>query len=82
MRGGDFESLKEFVTDVCDSPVFPVRNALILAYQYAIARYDVDGFRVDTVKHVELAGDKSNTIVFPLPMEVVNSLIKTGSNQG
>lgn len=52
-RGGDFESLKEFVTDVRDGPVFPVRNALILAYQYAIARYDVDGFRVDTLKYVE-----------------------------
>ena len=36
--GGDFESLKEFVTDVRDGAIFPVRNALILAYQYAIAR--------------------------------------------
>jgi glycosidase len=51
--GGDFESLKEFVTDVRDGSLFPVRNALILAYQHAIARYDVDGFRIDTLKFVE-----------------------------
>ena len=51
--GGDFESLKEFVTDTHDGGVFPVRNALILAYQYAIARYDIDGFRIDTLKFIE-----------------------------
>jgi glycosidase len=51
--GGDFESLKEFVTDTKQGAIFPVRNALILAYQYAIARYDVDGFRIDTLKFVE-----------------------------
>jgi glycosidase len=50
---GDFESLKEFVTDIRDGPLFPVRNALILAYQYAIARYDIDGFRIDTLKYIE-----------------------------
>jgi glycosidase len=51
--GGDFESLKEFVTDVRDGAMFPVRNALILAYQHAIARYDIDGVRIDTLKFVE-----------------------------
>ena len=51
--GGDFESLKEFVTDVTEGSIFPVRNSLILAYQHAIARYDVDGFRIDTLKFVE-----------------------------
>ncbi len=51
--GGDFESLKEFATDVRDGPIFPVRNALILAYQYAIARYDIDAFRIDTLKFIE-----------------------------
>jgi glycosidase len=51
--GGDFESLKEFVTDGRDGQIFPVRSALILAYQYAIARYDVDGFRIDTLKFIE-----------------------------
>ncbi len=52
-EGGDFESLKEFVTEFNDGRVFPVRNALILAYQYIIARYDVDGFRIDTLKYIE-----------------------------
>jgi len=51
--GGDFESLKEFVTATRDGALFPVRNALILAYQYVIARYDVDGFRIDTLKFIE-----------------------------
>ena len=51
--GGDFESLKEFVTDVTEGSIFPVRNSLILAYQHAIARYNVDGFRIDTLKFVE-----------------------------
>lgn len=51
--GGDFESLKEFVTEARDGHLFPVRNALIRAYQYAIARYDVDGFRIDTLKYIE-----------------------------
>jgi glycosidase len=51
--GGDFESLKEFVTDVSVGAIRPVRNALILAYQYAIARYDVDGYRIDTLKFIE-----------------------------
>src|SRR6185295_11914189 len=51
--GGDFESLKEFVTNVHDGQIFPVRNALILAYQYAMARYDIDGFRIDTLKFIE-----------------------------
>lgn len=45
---GDFCSLKELVTGIRD-----VRNALILAYQYAIAKYDADGFRIDTLKYVE-----------------------------
>jgi glycosidase len=30
----------------------PVLNILIRAYQYLIAKFDVDGFRIDTVKHV------------------------------
>jgi glycosidase len=56
--GGDFESLKEFVTDlqVTDpehGTYYPVRNALIRAYQYLIAKYDFDGFRIDTLKYIE-----------------------------
>jgi glycosidase len=30
-----------------------VRRALIRAYQYLIARFDVDGFRIDTLKFIE-----------------------------
>lgn len=52
-EGGDFESLKEFVTGYKEDAIWPVRNALILAYQYAMARYDVDGFRIDTLKFIE-----------------------------
>ena len=57
-HGGDFCSLKELVTDFPERDeerviLHPVRNALILAYQYALARYDVDGFRIDTLKYVE-----------------------------
>jgi glycosidase len=32
--------------------VFPVLSILIRAHQYLIARYDFDGFRLDTVKYV------------------------------
>ena len=61
-QGGDFCSLKEFVTAFPDKDeddrgesviLFPVRNHLILAYQYAIAKYDADGFRIDTLKYIE-----------------------------
>jgi glycosidase len=56
--GGDFASLKEFVTgfrqdDPRSGLRYPVRTALIRAYQYAIARFDVDGFRIDTLKYIE-----------------------------
>src|SRR5262245_39082534 len=56
--GGDFASLKEFVTayqevDLQGSVRFRVRSALIRAYQYLIATLDVDGFRIDTLKYVE-----------------------------
>jgi glycosidase len=54
-REGDFSSLKELVTELRDPGTgrFPVRAALIRAHQYLIARYDVDAFRIDTLKHVE-----------------------------
>jgi len=56
--GGDFSSLKEMVTDLQEVDAatgrhFPVRNALISAYQYLIAKFDVDGFRIDTLKYIE-----------------------------
>jgi glycosidase len=56
--GGDFFTLKELVTDYpknagVNSPERPVMTALIRAYQYLLAKYDVDGFRIDTLKYVE-----------------------------
>jgi glycosidase len=51
---GDFATLKELCTDALDSyGDRPVWSLLIQAYRYAIARFDVDGFRIDTLKHVE-----------------------------
>jgi glycosidase len=51
---GDFETLKEFKTELPDQyDDRPVWSLLIKAYQYVIARFDVDGFRIDTLKHVE-----------------------------
>jgi glycosidase len=56
---GDFESLKELVTDASEPSAFgdrlPVHALLIRAYQYLIARFDIDGFRIDTLKFVEPA---------------------------
>jgi glycosidase len=46
--GGDFESLKEFVSA---DPA--VRDTLIRSYQYVIARFDIDGLRIDTLKYIE-----------------------------
>jgi len=56
--GGDFSSLKELVTDVVvfneiSGRHYPVRDTLIRAFQYLIARFDVDGFRIDTLKYIE-----------------------------
>jgi glycosidase len=47
-EGGDFESLKELVT-----AQMAVRNILIRSYQHAIAKFDVDAFRIDTLKFIE-----------------------------
>jgi glycosidase len=53
-QGGDFFPLKELVTNARGPDgVLAVRNTLILAYQYLIARYDIDGFRIDTLKFIE-----------------------------
>jgi glycosidase len=56
--GGDFASLKEFVTDFRQADAerglqYPARNVLIRAHQYLIAKFDVDGFRIDTLKYIE-----------------------------
>jgi glycosidase len=45
---GDFDSLKQFRTDIPD-----VQRFLIKAYQYIVARYDVDGFRIDTLRFLK-----------------------------
>ena len=45
---GDFDSLKQFRTDDPDAQAF-----LIRAYQYVIARFDVDGFRIDTLRYLK-----------------------------
>jgi glycosidase len=55
---GDFFSLKEIATDFGQMTAnrgfeFTARNVLITAYQYVIAKFDIDGFRIDTLKHVE-----------------------------
>ena len=44
---GDFASLKQFRTDLDD-----VQRFLIRAYQFVIARYDIDGFRIDTLRYL------------------------------
>lgn len=45
---GDFGSLKQLVTSDPRAD-----DALIRAHQYIIARFDVDGFRVDTLKYLD-----------------------------
>jgi glycosidase len=45
---GDFASLKQFRTDLNTLQQF-----LIRAYQYVIARFDVDGFRIDTLRYLK-----------------------------
>ncbi len=52
---GDFDRLKELHTGVYDHETqrYPVRDHLIRAYQFLIARFDLDGFRIDTLQYVE-----------------------------
>jgi glycosidase len=52
---GDFGRLKELVTEYLDTKagIFPVRNYLIRAYQYLIAKFDLDGYRIDTLQYIE-----------------------------
>ncbi len=47
---GDFQTLKGIATDATDSGLQVVHNILIRSYQYIIARFDVDAFRIDTLK--------------------------------
>ncbi len=51
---GDFHDLRELVTEYqLPGPRFPLRDILIRAYQYLIARFDIDGYRIDTLKYVQ-----------------------------
>jgi len=50
---GDFGSMKELVTEYLTSGRYPVRDTLIACYQYLIAAFDLDGFRIDTFKYIE-----------------------------
>jgi glycosidase len=52
---GDFGSLKELVTEyrAAGADDYPVRSHLIRAYQYLMARFDLDGCRIDTLQYVE-----------------------------
>ena len=45
---GDFATLRQMRTD---NP--SVQDALIAAYQYVIARFDPDGFRIDTLRYLK-----------------------------
>lgn len=45
---GDFDSLKQMMTGDPELQAF-----LIRAYQYVIARYDIDGFRIDTLRYLQ-----------------------------
>ena len=45
---GDFDSLKQLMTADRD-----VQRTLIRAYQYVMARFDVDGFRIDTLRYLK-----------------------------
>jgi glycosidase len=63
---GDFGQQRQLVVEYDATPpsladirakygITPVLNILIRAYQYLIARFDFDGFRIDTAKHVSPA---------------------------
>jgi len=45
---GDFGWLKQFCTETTELQQF-----LIRAYQYVIARFDIDGFRIDTLRYLK-----------------------------
>jgi glycosidase len=49
---GDFDTLKGIAIEFQEGDIKPAYNVLIRAYEYIIARFDVDGFRIDTLKFV------------------------------
>jgi glycosidase len=56
---GDFFSLKELVTEPLPGRGTPVTDFMIRCHQYLMARYDVDGFRIDTLKHIDPASART-----------------------
>jgi glycosidase len=59
---GDFDDMRQLVVEYDGSDeaalrdrygISPVLSILIRAHHYLIARYDLDGFRIDTVKYVD-----------------------------
>ena len=60
---GDFDTLRQLVMEYAATAPqqtlrtrygeYPVLSILILAYWYLLAKYDVDGYRIDTVKYVD-----------------------------
>ena len=61
---GDFQSLKALVTD-CQTPEGrAVLQTLVRAFNYLIAKYDIDGFRIDTLMYLDptFARDFANSI--------------------
>ena len=45
---GDFASLKQLRTDIVQLQQFLIRS-----YQYVIAKFDIDGFRIDTLRYLQ-----------------------------
>lgn len=45
---GDFSSLKQLLTSKPE-----LSNVLIRSFQYLIAKFDIDGFRIDTLKYLD-----------------------------
>jgi glycosidase len=49
---GDFDSLKGVNFGTPPAGLRPASEILIRAYQYVVARFDIDAFRIDTLKYV------------------------------
>ena len=49
---GDFSSLKGISFNDFGPDLHPAQDVLIRAYQYIIAKFDIDGFRIDTLKFI------------------------------
>jgi glycosidase len=52
LPAGDFDSLKGLCFDAMPDGILQPQDILISCYQYIIATFDVDGFRIDTLKYI------------------------------